>query len=529
MPERVRVHGDSDKFVPRSTPKGSKKCHPKGMLLSAETLLFYQRCPRRAFLDVYGDVRHKEPESDFLLKLRQDSQAHRQEILASLTYHQPSYPRSNWLAGSQATKELMQQGVERIYRGVLLTEWSGGATLVSVPDLLVKQPGESNFGNWRYEASNIKLGKRSKIEYQIVGAFDAQVLADVQGVWPDTTWLLLRKRAPHPVNLAQRVPEMHQVLKDCISTIRDRRAPEVFISRQRCSLCHWYTSCHTVAEKERHLSLLPGITPNRYEQLQKIEITSLEDLASIQVDLLVPVMGEDIAEQLVWQAQSTLGNRAIWKGKRVSSFIVPSPVTSTLKLNRHAPDARIPSYLTSNVEFHFDLEAEPELDIDFLFGVLAIDRVKGTEKFYPLIAEKPEDEEKVWAQFLEVVGMYPDAPIFHFCDYEVKTTSKLAKRYKTPDSLWKPLLDRFVDVHLWMTQTVVLPVESYALKAMARWIGFEWRDPSANGAQCICWYNQWLETGERRYLEAIVEYNEDDCRATYRVKEWLVEFWRQQN
>ena len=322
---------------------------------------------------------------------------------------------------------------------------------------------------------------------------------------------------------------MHQVLKDCISTIRDRRAPEVFISRQRCSLCHWYTSCHTVAEKERHLSLLPGITPNRYEQLQKIEITSLEDLASIQVDLLVPVMGEDIAEQLVWQAQSTLGNRAIWKGKRVSSFIVPSPVTSTLKLNRHAPDARIPSYLTSNVEFHFDLEAEPELDIDFLFGVLAIDRVKGTEKFYPLIAEKPEDEEKVWAQFLEVVGMYPDAPIFHFCDYEVKTTSKLAKRYKTPDSLWKPLLDRFVDVHLWMTQTVVLPVESYALKAMARWIGFEWRDPSANGAQCICWYNQWLETGERRYLEAIVEYNEDDCRATYRVKEWLVEFWRQQN
>ena len=125
--------------------------------------------------------------------------------------------------------------------------------------------------------------------------------------------------------------------------------------------------------------------------------------------------------------------------------------------------------------------------------------------------------------------MYPDAPIFHFCDYEVKTTSKLAKRYKTPDYLWKPLLDRFVDVHLWMTQTVVLPVESYALKAMARWIGFEWRDPSANGAQCICWYNQWLETGDRRYLKAIVEYNEDDCRATYRVKEWLVEFWRQQN
>ncbi|MBE9041050.1 TM0106 family RecB-like putative nuclease [Oscillatoriales cyanobacterium LEGE 11467] len=498
------------------------------MLLSAETLLFYQRCPRRAFLDVYGDVRHKEPESDFLRKLRQDSRLHREEILASFTYHQPSYPRYNWLAGSQSTLELMQQGVECIYRGVLLTQWSGGTTLLSVPDLLVKQPGESDFGNWRYEAHNIKLGKRSKIEYQIVGAFDAQVLANVQGAWPDTTWLLLRKRSPHPVNLAQRVGEMHQILNECIVTLRDRRAPEVFISRQRCGLCHWYTSCHAVAEKQRHLSLLPGITPNRYEQLQKIEVTGLEDLADLGVTQLVPLMGEDIAQQLVWQAVATLENRAIWKSNRVSSLFIPSPVTSRLKLNRQDSDAPIPPYLKANVELHFDLEAEPELDIDFLFGVLVIDRLKGTEKFYPLIAEKPEDEEKVWMQFLEVVGMYPDAPIFHFCDYEVKTTSKLAKRYNTPDFLWKPLLDRFVDVHLWMTQTVVLPVESYALKAMARWIGFEWRDASANGAQCICWYNKWLETGDRRYLETILQYNEDDCRATYRVKEWLVEFWQQQ-
>ncbi|MDY6937987.1 MAG: TM0106 family RecB-like putative nuclease [Cyanobacteriota bacterium] len=525
------------------------------MLLSAETLLFYQRCHRRAFLDIYGDVRHKEPESDFLLKLRQDSKAHRQEILAEQPYRQPDYDRYHWLAGFQATLELMQQGVERIYRGVLLADWSKGATLLSMPDLLVKQSGESDFGNWRYEAHNIKLGKRAKIEYQIVGAFDAQVLAHVQGVWPETTWLQLRKRSPHAVNLQQRVPEMHQVLDECISMIRDRQDPEVFISRQRCSLCHWYNSCHAVAEKQRHLSLLPGITPNRYEQLQKIEITSLESLAATEVAKLVPLMGEEIAEQLVLQARSTLEERPIWRGDRivsggVSSEVVSNPVTAYLQSNgkldlSHSSNQKsilnskkltqltpsyppIPPYLTADVELHFDLEAEPELDIDFLFGVLAVDHRAGTEKFYPLIAEKPEDEGKVWLQFLEVVKAYPDAPIFHFCDYEFKTMSKLAKRYQTPDFLWKPMLDRFVDMHLWMTQTVVLPVESYALKAMARWIGFEWRDSLANGAQCICWYNQWLETGDRHYLNRIVEYNEDDCRATYRVKEWLVEFWQQQ-
>ena len=32
------------------------------------------------------------------------------------------------------------------------------------------------------------------------------------------------------------------------------------------------------------------------------------------------------------------------------------------------------------------------------------------------------------------------------------------------------------------------------------------------------------ETGDRSYLEAILRYNEDDCRATYHIKDWLVQF-----
>jgi uncharacterized protein len=62
------------------------------------------------------------------------------------------------------------------------------------------------------------------------------------------------------------------------------------------------------------------------------------------------------------------------------------------------------------------------------------------------------------------------------------------------------------------------------LKAIARWIGFEWRDPQASGSQCIYWYDQWLATGDRTFLETIQRYNEDDCRATRHVKDWLENF-----
>jgi predicted RecB family nuclease len=123
---------------------------------------------------------------------------------------------------------------------------------------------------------------------------------------------------------------------------------------------------------------------------------------------------------------------------------------------------------------------------------------------------------------------YPDAPIFHFCAYEVQTVTRLARLYGAPDGFIPSVQPRFFDLHEWVTRTVVLPIESYTLKLIARWLGFEWRNSAANGAQAICWYSEWLETGNEDILNDIVLYNEDDCRATYHVKEWLTEFLGQQ-
>jgi uncharacterized protein len=161
-----------------------------------------------------------------------------------------------------------------------------------------------------------------------------------------------------------------------------------------------------------------------------------------------------------------------------------------------------------------------------MLGVLVVDRQAQTETFHSLLAEKPEDEALIWQQFLELIWQYPQAPIFHFFSYEVDTIKRLAQLYHTPPERIRPLLERFVDVYEQIMQTVALPIESYALKAIARWLGFEWRNPGANGSQCIYWYDQWLATGDRAFLDAIQSYNEDDCRATRHVKDWLENFVR---
>jgi uncharacterized protein len=480
--------------------------------LTDEVLFNYQRCPRRIFLDRYGDRDQRSRPPDYLQKLRQDSFLHQREVLSVAPFYEPSYPRRDWVAGSTATTLLMQQGVDRIANGVLQVTLDNGIHLVSCPDLLVKQPGHSIWGDWLYAPIDIRLGKRPKLDYQVAVAFHTYVLATVQGMWAENCWLILRQRGTYAVSLVDVLPRMEEILQGCMETLLQQQEPEVFISHSRCDLCHWFNHCYDAAQSDRHLSLLPGVTPSRYAHLKALQLKTLETIATAPPKQLesLPGFGAQVAQRLVKQAQSTLQNRAIAHVETSAS--PPVPLLSTFELP------------TANIELYFDIEAAPEQNLVYLHGVLVVDRLAQTETFCPLLAEHHADEGKVWNQFLELVLRYPNAPIFHFCPYEVQTVKRLGQHYGTPSYLIEPLLHRFVDLHERVTRIAILPVESYALKPIARWLGFNWRDAEANGAQSICWYDQWLATGDRAYLEAILRYNEDDCRATYRVKDWLVQF-----
>ncbi|PZV08656.1 MAG: recombinase B [Leptolyngbya sp.] len=499
------------------------------MLIDAEQLINYQRCRRRAYLDVYGDLDQRDSTNDYVLKLVQDSQENQRTILSKLSNQaivRPAHASKDWQAAATATLDLMRQGVDRIHQGTLLTETGNGITLKSNPDLLVKQSGISDFGDWLYVPTEIKLGKRPKLEYQVAVAFHAMVLAEVQGAWMETAWLMLRDRGTYSVDLWEVLPRMQEILAECIQMIVQQQEPEVFIARSRCSLCHWLSYCHAIAKTDYHLSLLPGVTPTRYTQLQALNLLTIKALAETKPSHLelLPGFGKEAAYKLVRQAFSVLHDRALLIEESLQP-VSSNPVNQYLELPVQVAHDFIAELLpTAPIELYFDIEAEPTLNLIYLHGVLVVDRPANTQTFYALLAERPEDEALVWQQLLEVFRRYPTAPIFHFCPFEVQTVERLAKLYGTPHSQIKPLLSRFVDVHERMTRLVTLPVESYALKQIARWLGFEWRDPSANGAQSICWYAQWLSTGDRAHLDSILTYNEDDCRATHHIKEWLVGF-----
>lgn len=498
------------------------------IIISDHLLLNYKRCNRRTFLEIHGDAPQKNPEKDFLVKLRRENRNHFRNVIQSrsLVPQQPQASRRDWQLNAQQTIELMSQGVDCIIRGTLSVNYQQWHTALSelsltpisdlesdflstivlnaAPSLLIKQPGKSCFGDWQYIPVNIKLGRKAKPEYKLIAAFHAQILGIIQSQPTERSLLILKELNEHQVNLDYGLSKMEQTVTECLLMLASKQEPEVFISRQRCSLCNWYGYCYEVAKSTKHLSLVPGVTPKRYEHLQELGVNSVESLVNVPEISLGEILGNGTARQLKQQIISIQSDRPV--------------VRSSFDLVNTQP---IPS---GAIELYFDIEAEPERQTDYLLGVLLVDRTTNTEKFYAFLAEKLEDEGKIWQEFLDFIDLYPDAPIFHYSEYEADTIKRLARLYGTPKAQRKEVLSRLVDLHHWVNLSVIFPVESYSLKALANWIGFYWRETTGSGDQSVCWYDQWLTTQDRTLLQLILSYNEDDCRATRHLKDWLLDF-----
>ncbi len=522
------------------------------MIISDELLFHYRRCSRRAFLDLYGAKNQRLPDKDFALKLREEKEFHCQRVIAENGLN-PNKPREILIEEDDEqlillTEKLMRQGVESIYQGMV--SWNlidgevGKITFTTSPTLLIRQNIPSELGDWSYYPMNVYMGKNLKTEYRLLTAFSVDILNQLQGINLTRGDMALRdNRKPHPVNFKIWFPRTQEFVNECLQLLGNSNIPEVYISRTKCSFCPWYNGCYDTAKSSQHLSLIPGMTPKRYDYLRQIGIKDIETLSQTVITELTPVFTKDIAERILQQSQALVSRQAIVKYPN----LLPIP--------------------NNNIELYFDIEANGNLQLhntkedlennprgdvknntkgdrisvkmkeytlDYLLGILLVDKEENKQEYYSFLAKNPEEEKIIWQQFLEFINQYPEAPIFHYSEYELDTIRRLAHLYKTPFSQLQSLLPRLFDLHKILINSFYLPVENYSLKTIANWLNFTWRDPltgkpfscpsNIGGEQCVFWYDQWLKTRDSIWLEYILIYNEDDCQGTYELKKWIEKY-----
>ncbi len=445
-------------------------------------------------------------------KLLEQGVLHEEEYVKDLKFVEVEEKRPE--SAFTHTIELMKEGAELIYQGEIQYE-ADGVIYRGRPDLLERRIGKtSQFGDFYYVPCDIKSSSDIKKEQWMQLTLYAKILEELQGVFPDEVSIINRnhERVQFSIEEKHRIKTFDRV--DTVLRVLKGDKPPLKLSSS-CKSSPWYSQCVKEAEDVNDIALLYRLDSRAHERLRENGVNTVEEAAEMNIDTLpkIPYASPQTLQRVKLQAQSLLSGELKWVG---------SPELPEAPLN-----------------IYFDIEGDPLLDVQYLWGFWVAGDPDGKyanighvrkqddgKYFVYFLAEQPEDEREMWHDFLKWLDTLPQEgyAVWHYNKYERVQCEKLAKLYGDSNSLWR-FMSNFVDLEIVVRDSIIFPLYFYSIKdiAKSKFLNFKWRHAKAGGAQSIFWYEEWLEKKDRNILNDIVNYNEDDVRATEFLKDWLVD------
>ncbi|GAA1330473.1 TM0106 family RecB-like putative nuclease [Catellatospora bangladeshensis] len=285
-----------------------------------------------------------------------------------------------------------------------------------------------------------------------------------------------------------------------------------------CRSCPWWPVCEVDLRSARDVSLV--VRGEDAVALRKAGVATVDDLAALEPfgEPVLPLVGMPYPDAVVL-ARAWLRDLAVV---------------------RRAPRLDVPR---ADVEVDVDMESFGDLGA-YLWGCLLSGADVGEEPGYRAFATWDplpcDDEARSFAEFWGwLSGVRRRAgerglTFRAYCYNELAENRWLlgsAERFKgRPGIPTAAQVREFISSDSWVdlfgiVQEQFLCAHGKGLKTIAPVAGFTWRDPEAGGENSMRWYRDAVgadgappEAGQRRRL---LEYNEDDVRATHALREWM--------
>lgn len=451
---------------------------------------FFQ-CPHWIWYDIYADSSRKRQVSPLLDIIHRGKSAGSKALVAYKKFEEINPDSFRDLDEAyMATLALMRQG-KNIYHGVLMTdEWVG------IPDLLEARPGKSNLGDHYYVVYDVQRSLDLRDEQKFSLVFYSLILEKIQGIRPKEAYVIDPDGNERAFEVDEFVDQFHMTRGE-IERILDGEKPAPFL-KSGCKRTPWYALCLEGAQGCNDVSLIYRLSQSDQRRLYSLGIHTVDEFAKADADDLRSKLEDwpyDKIQRLQNQAQVL--------------------VTQTPMVMRKSLFPKV------KTEVFFDIESDPMRDVDYLMGLLVRDTASGKAKYDAIVAESPEREKEVWEKFLKRLEKWEDFVIYHYAMYERMVFDRLVARHGAPEELVRKFHEHAIDLHQKTVDTVVLPLYFYTLKDIAKYLGHQWHDAHAGGAESVAWYDEWLSSGQRSHLDKIIQYNEDDVRATMLLRDWL--------
>ncbi len=479
------------------------------MAVTASGLYDLVHCPQRVALDIYGDASKRDPENPFVTLLWERGTLYEKEVIAKLTV---PFTDLSALRGSDKERETLaaiQRGDALIYSGRITS-----GDLVGEPDLLRKAtggyvPGDIKAGAGEEGGGDDHDGK-PKLHYAVQLGLYVDVLErlklsagrrafviDIHG--EEVAYDFSAPQGPRkPETLWD---EYQSALTDMRGILANTLTPQG-ASSATCKQCHWYTFCSDQLTDADDLTMIPFLGRSLRDTMQPT-LATIADLAAANPDGYIKGKKTSFAK-LGPDRLRLFHSRAV---------LLKSPTPK--------PYLRQPVVLpVSNVELFFDIEVDPMRDYCYLHGI--VERRDGNndgEKFVAFFADDlsaQAERDAFAAAYAYLTGS--GGIIYYYSKYERTIYRKLQAKY--PDVCTADDIERLFDparaIDLYFDVVFVAtewPTRDHSIKTLAKYLGFGWRDTHPSGAASIEWFDRWCR-GDPAMKQRILDYNEDDCRAT---------------
>ncbi len=486
------------------------------MNITASTLYDYIKCPHKVWRDIYGPQGEKIAEANPFVQLLWDKGVlHEKEVVKTLgSIVDLSEGTIN--ERIKKTRDAINGKEELIYQGVI-----SHGNLLGIPDLLKRFP------DGKYIAIDIKSGcgfegadeesgeeGKPKKHYAMQLCLYTEILMRLGLAEDKKAWIIDIHGAKVEYDLEPWWTDYEAMKSQVQMLVENTLQNKPAYSPSACKLCPWYISCKRWCIETKDMTNVFKVGRAQRDQL-------LSDLSVATVDQLVDLDVQELMER-------KKKDKTFLKGvaeKTLSSMVQRAKVVARLKKPVIYGEIVFPSV---ERELFFDIEDDPTQDFVYLHGVYERSGKKG--RYIPFVAKDntTPSERTAWLEFWEYIRSLSQNSfaVYYYSHHEHTTYKRMQKKY--PDVISKDELDAFfgrdtvIDLYKIVVGKTDWPLGSYSIKEIATYLGFKWRDKTPSGALSIQWYNDFLASGDKKVLQRILDYNEDDCLATLVLKDGLI-------
>jgi len=354
--------------------------------------------------------------------------------------------------------------------------------------------------------------------------------------------------------------------------------------KAECNSCIFRSTCHMELKNDLdHITLVPGITPNRAVVHYERDVEQIGALARLDHRTAVLVDANvDVAGMISWAHQ--VGPSALvteWKPLKAKAAVEALKVTGV----KTAKDALSLDYETARYSlsgvwdlpgridqarvmktgkvfkargidavsiprsaFEQDFDVEDYDGFVYMIGIRTSGRKKRGEdirtraecRTFVTWEQTAQEEARVFAEAWEHLQSQMayakhnryGYKAYHYGHHERSTFKTLAARHAgLPNVPTVQEVEDFfnlsdvIDLHKVISEELVWPTESLSLKDAAKWARFSWRDSDPSGDNSRAWYLAAIsdpdESVRNENRERLIEYNVDDVHAQEHIRDWL--------